>query len=159
MAILSAPKSNSDIDVIVMAGLGAGAISLGLDVCSGIATYLDAVKCRHEELASIRRKNNALQAIFKAINNYLPRIDAQNGSSITSVTECLSSAEAELKALETLTTHLTGCGTSVSGRRDKMKQKAKNLTYPFDRQKLQQLEMRIDSTTSTLSLAMQNLHL
>lgn len=142
-----------------MAGLGTGTISVGLDICKDIAIYLDAVKCRRGELASIQRKNNALQAIFTEINNHLPRLDAQNACSITTVIECLSSSEKELEALKKLTQELTGCDTALSGRVEKMKRKAKELTYAFDRQKLQQLEKRIDQTTSTLSLAMQNLDL
>lgn len=142
-----------------MAGLGLGEFSFGLSVCEGIVVYLNAIKCRVAELSSLRRKNEVLTRLLNDIAQSLSRVHPQHGFLAATVTQCLASAEAELKSLDNLVKSLTGQQTMGPQWAIKLRQQASHLHYPFERQKLRQLEECIDRATLTLNLAVQNLNL
>ncbi|KAG8424751.1 hypothetical protein J3458_001518 [Metarhizium acridum] len=90
-------QSRAGIMMTTMAEVG---ISFGFDMYDGITTYLDAVKCRSEELASVRQKKTRLSRTSSPESTtVLSRVRTQPVFSTAAVTECLVSFEAELKAL------------------------------------------------------------
>lgn len=144
-----------------LAGLLIGAVSLGLQTCSGISGYIDAVKCRGEEIVSVRQKNEALRQILAALNDLVVNSSAQHGSlkMVSEISKCVQYCEKALLALEKMAAELVGCNTSTSDWKHRVKHQAKRLSYAFDRPKLQQLEQRLDQTSSVLQLALQTLGL
>lgn len=144
-------------DPLSGAGLVAGVLSLGLQAYQGISTYLDAVQCRAVDLASVRRKNEALCNILKAIEDSLPRLKSRHQLSTSALTECLKSCKATMDALEKTVIGILECGTTGPQWLRKMKKQAKKLSYALDRPKLQELETRLDQTISELHLALQSI--
>ncbi|KAK8061164.1 hypothetical protein PG997_015385 [Apiospora hydei] len=86
-------------DAFGLAASVAGLISLGLQVTGGIASYLDALESRHEELASVKRQNDALTASLDLIKAASSRAQTHHGHAITT---SIQLCEAELRAAEVL---------------------------------------------------------
>ncbi|QLI69206.1 uncharacterized protein G6M90_00g063370 [Metarhizium brunneum] len=55
------PQLNAGKRTTTVAEVG---VSFGFDIYDSITTYLDAVKCRSEELASVRERNKALKNLL-----------------------------------------------------------------------------------------------
>lgn len=146
-------------DPLSLLGLAAGLVSLGLQTCSGITTYLGAIKCRAEDITSIRRQNDALNSVLQAIKPSLSRLPSDHQASVAAVQSCFQSCETELKALKTLVDGLAQNNASNATVKDRIKGQAKKLSYPFNRQKLQQLESRLNQANAGLQLALQSLGL
>lgn len=144
-------------DPLSVAASTAGLVSLGLQVGSGITQYLDAVKCRAEELESARQYVRTLQGVLQIIDNYSPRLQAQQPPSLTAVGACLQSSEAELKALAAHVTKLSGGTTANPNFLERAKETKRKLTYPFNRTKVLQLEEKLSRTVGLLQLAVQGL--
>ncbi len=88
-------------DPFSLAGLALGVASLGLQVCGGITTYLDAVQCRKKDISSVRQHNDVLNNTLQAIETSLSRLQPNYQLSTTAILGCLESCKNELNALET----------------------------------------------------------
>lgn len=144
-------------DPLSLAGLAIGVASLGLQVCGGITTYLDAVQCREQEIASVRQQNEVLNGALQAVESSLSRLEPSYQISTAAVLGCLESCKTELNALETITTNLTNTDRAEGSLTGRIKDKSKALKYPFKRQNVQQLENRLRQASSVLQLALQAL--
>lgn len=144
-------------DPLSLAGLAIGVASLGLQVCGGITTYLDAVQCREQEIASVRQQNEVLNSALQAVESSLSRLEPSYQISTAAVLGCLDSCKTELNALETITTNLTNTDRAKGSLTGRIKDKSKALKYPFKRQNVQQLENRLRQASSVLQLALQAL--
>lgn len=145
------------VDPLSVAGLVTGVISLGLQTYQGISTYLDAVQCRDEEIASVRRKNDSLHRALSAIKVSMSRLKQQNQLSTLTLTACHESCKAEIQALERFMAGILACDSISPEWIKRVKLQVKKLNYAFDRPKIQQLETRLDQTISVLQLALQSL--
>lgn len=144
-------------DPLSLAGLAIGVASLGLQVCGGITTYLDAVQCREQEIASVRQQNEVLNSALQAVESSLSRLEPSYQISTAAVLGCLESCKTELNALETITTDLSNTNRTEGSLTGRIKDKSKALKYPFKRQNVQQLENRLRQASSVLYLALQAL--
>ncbi|KAH6632437.1 hypothetical protein F5144DRAFT_489559 [Chaetomium tenue] len=144
-------------DPLSVAGLAAGMVSLGLQVCGGITSYLDALKCGEQDIASTRQQIDRLGRALQAVEASLPQPQQEHQAPTAAVHGCLDSCNQELKGLETLMAHLAGPDQNPSGGREKIQALSKRLCYPFNRPKIEQLEMRLRNTNATLQLALQAL--
>ena len=63
-------------EAVGLAASVAGLLSLGLQITGGIATYLDALESRQDELASIKRQNDALSAALDTIKTATSRFQS-----------------------------------------------------------------------------------
>ncbi|KAK8044127.1 hypothetical protein PG993_004151 [Apiospora rasikravindrae] len=135
----------------------AGLVSLGLQITGGIASYLDALESRKDELASVRRHNNALAAALdtiKVATSHNSFQGQQHASAIEKNTQCCM---AELQAVEELLAALADCNTTTW--RQRLKNKQRKLTYSFDRPKVQRIVQRLQSANGILQLTLAGLGL
>ena len=149
-------------DPLSVLGLTAGLVSLGLQVGGGIKTYLDALDCRDQDIASVRQQNDALAATLRVIetSQVLSQIESEHQESTAAVRGCLDSCRAELNTLDRLVTDLAGCSTSMAvGRRYRIKTQGKKALYPFNRSKLEELGKRLHNANATLQLGLQMLNM
>jgi len=149
-------------DPLSVAGLAAGLVSLGLQVCGGVITYLDALDCREQDLVSLRQYHSSVHQTLQVVEASLGQLQQAHQGAADAARSCLDACHTELKGLETLLAELTS-GTQPAGsglrRRDKFKQEGKKLLYPFSRPKLEQLEARLQNANKALQLALQALGL
>ena len=144
-------------DPLSLAASVAGLVSLGLQVTSGIAKYLDAVKCRDEELSEIRRQNGLLNDTLNIIEKTATQLH-QIPPEVAAVTQrSIELHQGSLNALEGLISQLAS--SDVSTWKSRLKDKAGKLQYAFDRPKLQQLCRHVTKTQSSLQLALNTLDL
>ncbi|KAK8015428.1 hypothetical protein PG990_008724 [Apiospora arundinis] len=95
-------------EVLGLTASVAGLVSLGLQVTGGIATCLDAIENRQDELASIKHQNDALAASLGMIKAAASRASNHHSHAVaTSIQSC----EAELQAVEILLAELASCDT------------------------------------------------
>ncbi|KAK8021800.1 hypothetical protein PG990_006938 [Apiospora arundinis] len=150
-------------DPLSIAASAAGLVSLGLTVTGGVAKYADALKCRTEDLASVRQRNQSLRTTIRFIDGAKSQLQSQlshqqSPTSLTAVDDSIKACKAELAKLESLMVELSGC-SSTSSWRSKLKNTGKRLTYAFDRSKVDQLATRLDHTIQVLQLALDGLGL
>ncbi|RYP22652.1 hypothetical protein DL765_001502 [Monosporascus sp. GIB2] len=146
-------------DPISIVGLAAGLASLGIQICGGITGYLDAIKCRADDIASVRRQVKSFESVLAVIQTALNQVDSSHQVSAAAVAECFQSCETELKALDTFISELTGGVKSQVNFRDKLEEQTRKLTYPFNRSKLNQLEDKLDRVNGIFQTALQGLGL
>ncbi len=149
-------------DPLSIVGLAAGLVSLGLQVGGGIKTYLDALDCREQDMASVRQQNDTLAATLRTIETLLipSQLEPAHQKATEAVRDCLDSCRKELNSLSHLVTDLTGCSASTAvGRRDRIKAEGKRVLYPFTRPKLDELGKRLHSANATLQLSLQMLNM
>ncbi|KAK8083886.1 hypothetical protein PG996_002667 [Apiospora saccharicola] len=130
----------------------AGLVSLGLQITGGIANYLDALESREEELASVRRQNDALAAALdtiKAATSHNSVHGQQHDSAIEKNIQC---CKAELQAVEELLAALADCNTTTW--RQRLKNERRKLTYSFNRPKVQRIVQRLQNANGILQLTL-----
>ncbi|KAK8047489.1 hypothetical protein PG996_015553 [Apiospora saccharicola] len=140
---------------VALAASIAGLVSLGLQDTNGIVAYVDALKNREEELASIKRQSDAMVAALAAIKASSSRLQTQQHDA--AVAHSIQSCEVELQAVETLLAELANCDTSTWRRR--FNSKKKKLSYRFDRPKVQQVTQRLHHANDILQLTLTGLEL
>ncbi|KEY74834.1 hypothetical protein S7711_06520 [Stachybotrys chartarum IBT 7711] len=143
-----------------MAELALGAISLGIQVCQGIAVYIGALNSRDEDLSAIRSQTQALEGIFRSIETHLQRHGSLTAAqtSLDDIARCLRSCQTELKVLDDLGNELLGRPLSSSSAlsfRDKLKEETRRLKYPFRKPEAERLLEQLRRVTDTLQLAIQ----
>ncbi|KAK8093330.1 hypothetical protein PG997_000015 [Apiospora hydei] len=142
-------------DPLSLAASVAGLISLGLQVTTGIAEYLNAVESRSEELSSAQRRNEALANTIAIIERAAGKLEHVSPDAATSAKRSLEVCRGSLNALESFVAQLTGTDPHTW----RAKLLTSKLHYIFDRSKVQQLSARVSQTTSTLQLAVDGLGL
>ncbi|KAK8133585.1 hypothetical protein PG984_005597 [Apiospora sp. TS-2023a] len=141
-------------EALGLAASVAGLLSLGLQVTGGVASYLDALENRQEELASAKRQNEALVASLEIVKTASTHVLSHHAHTVaTSIQSC----EAELRSVEDLLADLANCDTSTW--RQRLRSKKKKLSYRFDRSKVQQLVQRLHNSNQVLQLALAGLNL
>lgn len=140
-------------DPLSVAGLAAGLVSLSLQVTSGITEYLDALKCRAEELDAVRKHNESLRASIVVIQSSVAKAQPHHQASSQVVLDSIKYCKCEIKALDHLVAELTGYDSGTW--RQRMQLKGKKLRYAFDRPKIQHLTNRLSQANATVGTALQ----
>jgi len=130
-----------------MANLLIGVVSLGLQVAKGIK-YIDALKDRVDELASIRQEAALLENTLQIIDKRLSHLCNEHLDAVETVQRCLSSCKkpfddlkalvSELSCSEKSSTFYTASGNATptsdgdpkAGIREKMKHVGKKSVLP-----------------------------
>jgi len=162
-----------------IAGTAAGIVSLGIQLYSGISSYLEAIKGRKEDLAAVSRHLQSLRAAVRVLETAIPRLLTQHQAASDAVQHCLQNCNHQMKALEALFATLVDSPSlqSTSEPRGeasqttstpsgpsarvvaKLRDGKKKLSYPFERPKLEILEGRVRDVNATLKTAMLSLGL
>ncbi|KAK7936639.1 uncharacterized protein PG986_015077 [Apiospora aurea] len=138
-----------------LAASAAGLISFGLQVTSGITIYLDAVESRQDELASVKRQNDALAASLNIIKAAAASSRSGPNHHGQAITTSIQSCEAELRAVEALLAALANCDNTATWRQ-RLLSKKKKLSYVFDRPKVQQVVQRLQSANQMILKPLSN---
>lgn len=145
-------------DPISLAGLTAGLVSLGLQISEGVVKYIDALKCREEEITLAKQQADSLTNLIHTIETAAQQFQSAHPVVSTAVQSCIVSCKAELAALEALVLELAGPAQSASGGlRTTLKSHGKKLAYVFERSNLEKLEQRLERANGKLMLVLQTL--
>ncbi|KAK8877534.1 Ankyrin repeat-containing domain protein [Apiospora arundinis] len=145
------------MDPLSLAASVAGLTSLGIQITGGISIYLDALKCRDEELEAIRRQNGVLRSIIASIETTSFAIQSLPLSAAAAAAQSIKLCTEDLDELEMFVAQLSG--SDLSTWRLRLKDKSRRLHYAFDRPKISQLHTRIGQSKATLQLVVAELEL
>ncbi|KAF6824377.1 hypothetical protein CPLU01_10887 [Colletotrichum plurivorum] len=112
-------------------GTVVGVVSLGLQVCSGLTTYLDGIQCQKDDVAATTRHSQSMQT-FRNQLGYKDRVTTVTGTqdAFASLAQAVSTADTELRLLRDFIDKL--CGKCVASRSSSTVDKVqKKLRYPF----------------------------
>jgi hypothetical protein len=146
-------------DPLSVAGLAAGLVSLGLQVCGNIITYIDALDCREHDLAALRHQHNSVFQTLQVVEASLAQLQRTHQRATAAARSCLDACHAELEDLSVLVAEYSSRTRSETSRREKLRSQGKKLLYPFSRPKLEHLEARLRNANAALQLALQALGL
>lgn len=146
-------------DPLSTAASVAGLVSLGLQVYSGVSTYLDAVQGRDDDLESARQNAKNLEETLRFIEQSIPRLQANHQIHVVTISKCVQSCRIQLTSLQDLL-HKLGASPNLSGSfRDDVRDRKKKLAYPFHRSNLDRLESQLGKVYGTLQTALQVLEM
>lgn len=173
LAIVKSSVFTATVNVMAeAAGLALGVVSLGLEVCKGLITYVDAVRGQTNELESFANLANSISADLEAARSIAEWIDAtatvnlsglsssSSSSSHTAVEQCIRACEHDLNAIqEFIVEHAAGCAITSPGFRDKCREGYKKLKYGFRGAKRAELEKRLSRVNGVLVTGLQTLNM
>ncbi|TEA22119.1 hypothetical protein C8034_v006338 [Colletotrichum sidae] len=122
-------------------GTVVGVVSLGMQLCSGVYTYLDGIQ---------GRKEDGLQA----------RIAASSAAAgAATIQGAMEAAKEELSHLEKLSEQLRAIDGPSSSIGEKLKNQKARLLYPFRRDHMERLESRLRNSNEAIQSALQAVQL
>ncbi|KAK8015481.1 hypothetical protein PG991_008369 [Apiospora marii] len=135
-------------EAIGLAASVAGLVSLGLQITGGIVTYVNALEGRQDDLASVKRQNEAFAATLNIVRAASSRFQGHQHDQTIKLN--LLSCETEIHALEDLLAKLANCDTATW--RQQLKNKTRKFTYVFHQSKVQQMLQRLQHANEGLQL-------
>jgi hypothetical protein len=139
-------------DPLSVAGTAVGIVSLGIQVCQGLVSYLRSVDGRKKEIAGYLGEVQNLISVFTSLNEVLPRLALQNASDHDTIRQCLGHCEDELDRLKLLVQKLRG-PQAQADLKAKMKDVARAMVYPFREGELASVHQCLQSLLGHLKLA------
>ncbi|CAI0644084.1 unnamed protein product [Colletotrichum noveboracense] len=136
-------------------GTAAGLVSLGLQLYNDISRYIDVVKGRQQDLNFIRRQCENFRRCIDAIEAAMLTPRFRSLVSSDALDPSTQSCQSELSALNELVFRLQGSSSPSLTMSEKLRERERQLAFPFHRENLIELEKRLESTTTVLQLAMQ----
>lgn len=146
-------------DPLSIAASAAGLISLGLTVCSGITSYLDAVRSRAEDVDAARRQADGIRNMLFIVDESIEKPNYIDTASVDAARACLQTCTIEVKALDLLVDEIGKTTLPATTIRLKIKEQKKRFTYAFKKEELERLEQHLARVHSTLQGALQVLGL
>ncbi|KAM5345943.1 hypothetical protein ACJ41O_011804 [Fusarium nematophilum] len=128
----------------------AGIVSLGLTLCDGLHTYLDAIKDRDEDIELASQRLAVLRSSIPLIQSSASTLVSRYGPAAQGVILGLELCRRQLRDLDRTVGELRDGG----GSRNNWQKIAK---YPFSRNKLIQVQDQLLWATATLGTFVQNL--
>lgn len=137
-------------------GTVVGVVSLGLQVCAGVNTYLEGVQCRKEDLEHTTRCCKSMEALLKQIESLQNHISATSVNK-TPMEEAMAAAKAELSVLDDFVGEICSDNTSSSPKStmERIKAHQKKFLYPFRKDHLHRLNDRLETSNRALHSALQ----
>ncbi|KAI9159060.1 hypothetical protein HJFPF1_07067 [Paramyrothecium foliicola] len=139
-------------DPISVAGTAVGIVSLGIQVCQGLVSYLQAVKDRSSHIADGLKEVQELVSLFNHLNDVLSKIDNAACAESTTVKKCLGDCQGKLLELERFLFELKGASNPTSKKRQIIDAVGR-LSYPFREGKLISLRESLRELLDNLHLA------
>lgn len=136
-----------------------GLVSLGLELCSRIVTYIDGVQSREEDLSAVSRHAEDLRNSLDVIKSAIPNLSSKHETAGSAVAAALKSGEQELKTLDDFVGKLTDPLGQPQSLKATLRHARKKITYPFHRESLETLQQRLQRANVSLQAAMHALGL
>lgn len=130
-----------------------GIISLGIQLCKEITTYVDSWQGYDADLESIGWKAESLKIPLKQLRDFIEDTRVTDPNTAKDITEKVSELERHLRRLEK---RLTQAKPMISASAtDKVKNTLKKAAYPIRaRDALRELKDDLDSVQSTIEFAL-----
>lgn len=144
------------------AGLALGVVSLGLEVCKGIVTYVDAVRDKTKDLDSLASHALTLSETLGLLRDSLDQLKATGtatpGPLLATVCKSIASCKKDLVDLrDFVSEHATGCALSSPSLKEKCREGFKALKYGLRGAKRAEVERKLTTINVIQMLGLQAL--
>lgn len=143
-----------------MADLGTvvGIVSLGVQVCNGLASYYKEYRGQKSEIDDIIQKAEGLTSAFALIQLQLQGVPPQHQQVAAQVERLLFACKDKIAMLDEA---LDKCrqATAAKGPKERLLQLKQKLSYPFQRDILQTLQSMVGSLQDNVNTAVAALQL
>lgn len=139
-----------------VAGVAVGVISLGIQVCQGLYTYVDSVRARTRELDAASRQLKNVTLILGNLGNLIPRVEAlpnPNADTINTLKQCMRDSENSISLLQNILTSLDKPHTQDA--KGKAKDIGQRLAFGLRRSELTAMQEHVATLASTTAFALQ----
>ena len=141
-------------DPLSVAGSAVGIVSLGIQVCQSLVSYLRSIQGRQQEIANDLREVRNLISVFHSLNHVSPRLAQQPcvHRDAAIIRQCLLDCKEQLVNLQLLVFKLKGL-PNPSDIKGKMKEAGRAIVNPFREGELSSIRRVLQSLLNNLSLA------
>ncbi|KAI1867034.1 hypothetical protein JX265_007610 [Neoarthrinium moseri] len=139
-------------DPFSLAASAAGIVSLGLTVCSGLASYIDGIRDRKSELSTLSTQAQNLQATLSVLKGAESSIIAMHPAGAPALESAFKSVKEQLQALEVFLKEQQDASSQSWGMVASLKEQKRKLTFPFHRPTLEKLQKKLDSANGGLQI-------
>ncbi|KAI1857589.1 uncharacterized protein JN550_013158 [Neoarthrinium moseri] len=139
-------------DPFSLAASAAGIVSLGLTVCSGLASYIDGIRDRKSELSTLSTQAQNLQATLSVLKGAESSIVAMHPAGAPALESAFKSVKEQLQALELFLKEQQDASSQSSGMVASLKEQKRKLTFAFHRPTLEKLQKKLDSANGGLQI-------
>ncbi|KAI0151112.1 hypothetical protein BJ166DRAFT_535187 [Pestalotiopsis sp. NC0098] len=138
-----------------VAASAGGIVSLGLQVYSGLNSYVEGVKDRKAELSAVSRQLNTFHATVSALQDALPRFNVLLSKSASPLPRALNTVEQELWALKLFLNKLQQAPDQSPSVSTTLREQKKKLTFPFHQPTLEKLQKKLETANLALQTSLQ----
>ncbi|SCN66212.1 uncharacterized protein FFB20_13807 [Fusarium fujikuroi] len=139
-------------DALSVVGSAVGIISLGIQVCQGLVSYLQSFKSQDQEIQDSIKEAQTIVSLFNSVKYVLLTLD-QHSARVIAVVDCLNDCEKKLRELQLFLHKLQKSSEPIKNTRQKIKDARHSFAYPFLEGKLLSLRQSLQNLLQNLDLA------
>ncbi|KAF5601698.1 uncharacterized protein FSUBG_8064 [Fusarium subglutinans] len=140
-------------DPLSVAGSAVGIISLGIQVCQGLISYLQSFKSQDQDIQDSLKDVQTVVSILYSLKGILPKVD-ESSSGTPAIRRCLAESEEKLREFQQFSLKLRGTQSQEHNVLEKMGHASRALLYPFREGKLKSLSQSLKGLLQNLSLCL-----
>lgn len=140
-------------DPLSIAGSAVGIISLGIQVCQGLISYLQSFKAQDQDIQESLSDVQTMVSILYSLKGILPKVDKRS-SETPAIRRCLAESEEKLREIQQFSVKLRGTESPEHDVLGKMDNARRSLLYPFREGKLKSLCQALKGLLQHLSLGL-----
>ncbi|EWG51002.1 hypothetical protein FVEG_16724 [Fusarium verticillioides 7600] len=140
-------------DPLSVAGSAVGIISLGIQVCQGLISYIQSLKGQDQDIQDSLNEVQTIISILYSLKGILPKID-KSSAETPALRRCLAESEAKLREFQQFSLKLRGAESTDHDVLRKMDSARRALLYPLREGKLKSLCQSLKGLLQNLSLGL-----
>ncbi|KAF5620130.1 hypothetical protein F52700_11450 [Fusarium sp. NRRL 52700] len=140
-------------DPLSVAGSAVGIISLGIQVCQGLISYLQSFKGQDQDIQDSLNDVQTVISILYSLKNILPKVDKWS-SETPAIRRCLAESEEKVREFQQFSLKLRGTQSPEHDVLGKMDHARRALLYPFREGKLKSLCQSLKGLLQNLDLSL-----
>ncbi|KAF5545134.1 hypothetical protein FMEXI_6185 [Fusarium mexicanum] len=140
-------------DPLSVAGSAVGIISLGIQVCQGLVSYLQSFKGQDQDIRDSLNDVQTVISILYSLKGVLPKVD-EISSGTPAIRRCLAESEEKLREFQQFSLKLRGTQSPEHDVLGKMDHARRALLYPFREGKLRSLCQTLKGLLQNLSICL-----
>jgi hypothetical protein len=140
-------------DPLSVAGSAVGIISLGIQVCQGLISYLQSFKSQDQDIQDSLNDIQTVTSILYSLKDVLPKVD-KSASETPAIRRCLAESEEKLREFQQFSLKLRANESPKHDVLGRMDHARRALLYPFREGKLKSLCQSLNGLLQNLSLCL-----
>lgn len=143
-------------DAVGAAGTAVGVVSLGIQVCQGLYTYVETVRARDAELEHAFNQLRDVTGLLQQLQDLLPKIESLSVVDVEAarkLEQCMTHSQSSIDALQKMLQSLEKIpATDLKG---KVKDFGRMLSFGFKQDGLVSLQEKVSALALNVQIALQ----